>query len=49
MNPKILFKKYEKEVNNIKNIIIGEIFINHENTNKNAQIINSYENYTKNK
>ena len=49
MNPKILikqFKKYENAINNNTiNSIIGEINIDSNNTNKDIQIINSFENY----
>ena len=49
MNPKVLikqFKKYENAINNNTiNSIIGEINIDSNNTNKDIQIINSFENY----
>ena len=49
MNPKELikkFKKFENAINNNTiNIIKGEIKIDSNNTNKNIQIINSFENY----
>ena len=49
MNPKELIKKFKKFENAINNNTInsikGEIYIDSNNTNKNIQIINSFENY----
>ena len=42
----ILITELEKEINN-KNIIIGEIYIDENNINKDIQIINSFENIKK--